>query len=259
MELTLYQIDAFTDQVFKGNPAAVCALDKWLNDDVLQAIAQENNLSETVFFVSTKVGFEIRWFTPLVEVDFCGHATLAAAFVLFECLDYQQPKIVFESKAGELFVSKEGDYFKMDFPRLKLKPYSLANDLLTAIAIQPKEILLDDNIVLVLESEQAVKDYQPNFEKLKLLPGNGLNITAEGDQCDFVSRYFAPKAGINEDPVTGSAHCALAPYWSDKLNKNSLKARQVSDRGGDVLCEVNESHVILRGQAVKYMQATINI
>lgn len=259
MELTLYQIDAFAEHVFEGNPAAVCPLESWLDDDVMQAIAEENNLSETAFFVANNTGFDLRWFTPTIEVDFCGHATLATAYVLFECLSYKQLEIKFNTRVGEFIVTKENDNFKMDFPRLELKPYRIDEDLINVLGFVPHEAMIGNDLVILMGSEHEVADYQPNFELLKLLPGRAVCITSESENYDFVSRFFAPKAGINEDPVTGSSHCALAPYWGHKLNKKLLKARQVSARGGDVLCHVNDSRVTLIGRAVIYMQGTINI
>jgi len=259
MELTLYQIDAFANEVFQGNPAAVCSLESWLDDDIMQAIAQENNLSETAFFVSNNTSFDLRWFTPTMEINFCGHATLAAAYVLFECLSYPLSEIKFNTRVGEFIVSKEENKFKMDFPRIELEHYTIDEDLINSLGLVPKEAMLGTDIVILLASEHEVVDYSPNFELLKTLPGQGVCITAAGVNYDFVSRFFVPKAGINEDPVTGSTHCALAPYWSDKLNKKHLSARQLSTRGGNVLCQVNNSRVTLRGQAVKYMQGTIYI
>ncbi len=259
MELSLYQIDAFTNKIFHGNPAAVCPLDSWLDDDVMQAIAQENHLSETAFFIPNNSAYDLRWFTPSIEIDFCGHATLAAAYVLFECLAYKKSSIVFNTQLGELRVSKEKEYFIMDFPRIDMTAYAMDEKLVSTFGVVPDEILIGADTVVVLPSEQAVIDYQADFELLKKLPGRGVSITAKGKEYDFVSRFFAPKAGINEDPVTGSAHCALAPYWSHKLNKKQLSARQVSFRGGDVFCLVGDERVTLRGQAVKYLQGTITI
>ncbi|MFV1982694.1 MAG: PhzF family phenazine biosynthesis protein [Thiohalomonadales bacterium] len=259
MELTLYQIDAFANKVFQGNPAAVCPLDNWLEDNIMQAIAQENNLSETAFFVSNDNGFDLRWFTPTMEINFCGHATLAAAYVLFECLSYPLSEIKFNTRVGEFIVSKEEKNFKMDFPLLELEPYTIDEDLINILGLVPQEAMIGTDIVILLASEHEVVDYSPNFELLKTLPGQGVCITAPGVNYDFVSRFFVPKAGINEDPVTGSTHCALAPYWCKKLNKKHLSARQLSTRGGNVLCQVNNSRVTLRGQAVKYMQGTIYI
>ncbi len=259
MYLEIYQVDAFTTEVFKGNPAAVCPLDSWLDDHIMQAIAQENNLTETAFFVYNDDGYDLRWFTPTVEIDFCGHATLAAAFVLFELLGYSQADIKFNTRVGEFIVSKENGRFKMNFPSLSLKPYDIDATLIKALGLTPLEAFIGEDIVVLLESEQQVLDFKANFGSLKTLPARGLSITAAGSKYDFVSRFFAPKSGINEDPVTGSVHCALAPYWSQKLNKTQLSARQVSARGGDVLCEVADDRVTLFGQAVKYLQGTIAI
>ena len=258
MELTLYQIDAFTNQVFKGNPAAVCPLNDWLLDTDLQAIAAENNLSETAFYVPAGAGFQLRWFTPKAEVDLCGHATLATAFVIFNLSDYADNTIKFETKSGELAVTKRDDWLVMDFPSQPGKPCATPALLIEGLGKAPVEVLSSKDYMAVFEAEEDVIDLKPNFDALSNLDLRGVMVTAKGKDVDFVSRFFAPRHGINEDPVTGSAHCALTPYWAGKLNKTKLSARQVSQRSGTIECELRGNRVILSGKAVKYMEGKIN-
>lgn len=257
MKIKQYQVDAFTTRIFSGNPAAVCPLDAWLGDDLLQAIAEENNLSETAFFVRTENGFRLRWFTPVAEIDLCGHATLAAAHVIFEMLGYAKPTIAFETRGGILTVEKKGALLVMDFPSVPPKPCVAPTTLLTGLGLQPVEILAADDYFVVLDSEDAVLSIKPDFAKLAELDLRGIIVTARGRDADFVSRFFAPKFGIPEDPVTGSAHCALTPYWSAKLGKQVLSARQVSKRGGNIQCELMGNRVMLAGHAVTFMEAEI--
>lgn len=257
--LKQYQVDAFAARVFEGNPAAVVPLDAWPDDGVLQAIAEENNLSETAFFVPSSSGFHLRWFTPVAEVNLCGHATLATAHVLFEILGYRQPVIAFETRGGELFVERQGSLLVMDFPALLPKPCATLDLLVESLGCQPVETLAAVNYVCAFESEARVRAIAPDFEKLRRLEPQGVIVTAPGQDRDFVSRYFAPKFGIPEDPVTGSAHCELTPYWAARLGKNRLSARQVSKRGGDVLCELQRDRVKLAGRAVTFMEAEIEI
>ncbi len=258
MELTLYQIDAFTDKVFKGNPAAVCPLERWLTDAELQAIAEENNLSETAFYVPAGAGFHLRWFTPKAEVDLCGHATLAAAFVIFNFSDYINKTVRFESRSGELAVTKGDDWLVMDFPSQPAKPCATPHLLLEGLGKTPIEVLSSVDYMAVFDTEEDVIALKPNFDALRKLDLRGLMVTAKGKEVDFVSRFFAPRYGINEDPVTGSAHCALTPYWADKLNKTKLSARQVSKRTGYIECELKGNRVFLSGKTVKYMEGKIN-
>ena len=257
MRIKQYQIDAFTTRIFGGNPAAVCPLDAWLEDSLLQAIAEENNLSETAFFVKTGNGFHLRWFTPVAEVDLCGHATLATAHVIFEMLGYAKPSIAFETRSGILTVAKNGSLLVMDFPSVPPAPCSTPDALLAGLGLQPVEVLAAADYLVVLDSEEAVRSVKPDFAKLAELDLRGVIVTAPGLNADFVSRFFGPKLGIPEDPVTGSAHCTLAPYWSAKLGKNILSARQISKRGGDIQCELNGNRVALAGHAVTFMEAEI--
>lgn len=257
MKIKQYQVDAFTTQIFGGNPAAVCPLDTWLKDDVLQAIAAENNLSETAFFVPTENGFHLRWFTPVAEVNLCGHATLATAHVLFEILGYAQTSIAFTTRSGILYVARSGSMLVMDFPAAQAKSCAPPAALLAGLGVQAVEVLAADDYFVVVDNEEGVRAIQPDFAKLSTLDLRGVCVTAQGNNVDFVSRFFAPKFGIPEDPVTGSAHCALTPYWAKYLNKSILSARQISKRGGDIQCELKGDRVTLAGHAVTFMEAEI--
>lgn len=257
MELTLHQIDAFTDKVFRGNPAAVCPLDSWLTDTDLQAIAEENNLSETAFYVPAEVGFHLRWFTPKAEVDLCGHATLAAAYVIFNFSDYTENIVNFKTRSGKLTVTKSNDLLVMDFPSQPGKPCETPRLLIEGLGNEPVEVLSSEDYLAVFENEDDVIALKPNFDALSKLDQRGVIVTAEGENVDFVSRFFAPRYGINEDPVTGSAHCALTPYWAGRLNKTKLSAKQVSTRTGTLECELKGDRVFLSGKAVDYMKGTI--
>lgn len=259
MKLKQYQVDAFTDKVFNGNPAAVVPLSSWAEDPLLQSIAEENNLSETAFFTSSKRGFKLRWFTPVREVDLCGHATLAAAHVIFEILGYREDTIVFETRSGELFVQRTGNRLEMNFPACPPKPCVRADTLIRGLGQDPIEVLAADDYVAVFDSEATIRAIAPDQALLRQLDLRGVVVTAPGTDVDFVSRFFGPKYGIPEDPVTGSAHCELAPYWADRLGKNSLSARQVSRRGGNIACQVKAERVILSGRAVTFMEAEIFI
>lgn len=260
MKLKIYQIDAFSKTLFGGNPAAVVPLESWLDDAVMQKIAQENNLSETAFFVPEGEGFGLRWFTPVSEVDLCGHATLASAFVLFEMLGFGGNMIIFETKSGKLTVTREADgMLAMDFPAEFVSVCETPKELAEAMGVTPIEALKGVDYVALLGSEREVLELKPDFAKLKELDGRGLIVTAKGETSDFVSRFFAPKLGIDEDPVTGSAHCALAPYWGKKLGKTTLNAQQLSIRGGEIECELRGDRVILKGYATKYMSGEIEI
>jgi PhzF family phenazine biosynthesis protein len=263
MELTLYQIDAFASEVFKGNPAAICPLEKWLPDAVLQAIAEENNLAETAYFVPNKEGFHLRWFTPRLEVDLCGHATLASAFVIFTELQPALNSVRFDSKSGPLFVNRNGELLTMDFPSWRLETYSDApRELIEGLGEQPLEIytaLPGTNYFTVFASEAELLSLKPNFSLLEELHPYGVIATAPGDKSDCASRYFAPSYGIPEDPVTGSIHSAITPFWSKRLNKKEIYARQVSARGGELFCEDKGDRVNISGRAVKYLEGKINI
>lgn len=262
MKLKIYQVDAFASKVFEGNPAAVCPLNEWLDDDILQKIAEENNLSETAFFVLSGNDAQLRWFTPLEEVDLCGHATLACAHVLYEHLEYSAPEINFHTKSGKLVVTKTQSGFSMDFPASMpaVVNSAIPADLINALGdVKPKQVMAAFDYIIVLHSEDEVKNLTPDFSKWLNIDLRGVVVTAPGNDVDFVSRCFFPKLRVNEDPITGSAHCELAPYWGSILNKNTLKARQVSTRSGLVYCELMNDRVILTGSAVDYMIGEITI
>lgn len=258
MHVPIYQVDAFTDQVFGGNPAAVCPLEKWLADDLLQKIAAENNLSETAFFVRHGEGYQLRWFTPEVEMDLCGHATLASAFVLFDQLGEPGDSISFATASGELRVKKEGSLLSMDFPARPPVPAAGNEQLNRALGIKPQEVWTSRDLLVLLGKEQDVAALQPDFPELAALENSfAVIVTAPGEQVDFVSRFFAPGAGIPEDPVTGSAHCTLIPFWAERLGKSRLKARQISPRGGELYCENLGERVKMSGSAVLYLRGEI--
>ena len=257
MKIKQYQVDAFSSRVFEGNPAAVCPLDFWLDDSVLQSIAAENNLSETAFFVSSPKRFKLRWFTPVSEVNLCGHATLATAHVIFEILGYTKPVITFETRSGELFVEKKVKLLEMNFPASPPTSCEILETLAEGLGERPIEVLVADDYMAVFDSEATIRTISPNQTLLGQLGLRGVIITAPGSDVDFVSRFFAPKFGIPEDPVTGSAHCSLAPYWASKLGKNILTARQLSKRGGHLTCELKADRVYLTGSAVTFMEAEI--
>ena len=264
MPLPIYQVDAFTDRPFAGNPAAVCPLENWLPDETLQAIAAENNLSETAFFVpepGPAADFALRWFTPTVEVDLCGHATLASAFVVMTILEPDRRSIRFSTNvAGGLTVTRTGDAdFAMDFPAARSEPVAPLPALNAAMGKAPSTLLDGPKWLAVYETAADIAALAPDFRAIAALDRDGVIATAPGDAVDFVSRYFAPAAGIDEDPVTGSAHCQLAPYWAERLGKTDLAARQISSRGGDVGCRVIEDRVILSGQAALYLVGAIHV
>lgn len=259
MQLQLYQVDSFASRVFEGNPAAVCPLSSWLSDAQMLAIAAEHNLSETAFFVPQDDGFSIRWFTPTVEVDLCGHATLAAAFVLFELHGYSNNIIVFYSKSGTLLVNREDDGLVLDFPMQLPRPCETPQAILAAFKATPMACFKAEDYIVVFEHEKDVREAEPDVEILKQLDLRGVSITAASQTYDFVSRFFAPNVGINEDPVTGSSFTQLAPVWMAILGKESLFAKQVSKRGGEVWCDVRGNRVRIKGRAVLYMRAQITI
>ena len=264
----LYQVDAFTDKLFSGNPAAVCILDKWLSDDLMQSIGNENNLAETSFIVPNGQNFEIRWFTPTVEVDLCGHATLASAFVLFNMLAHPASVIKFHSpRSGMLTVEKKDDLLFLDFPSdtLELIPIAIGSGeqnstIEKCIGVKPIELYKGKTDYLaVIDSEYSLQHLQPDFKEVSKLNARGLIVTAKGDSVDFVSRFFAPQSGIDEDPVTGSAHTSLIPYWSKRLGKTKLVANQLSKRGGQLLCEFKNERCIIGGKARLYLTGEINL
>lgn len=259
MKLDLYQVDAFAGKVFEGNPAAVCPLQDWLPDKQLRNIAMENNLSETAYFVEKGDTYRLRWFTPVAEVDLCGHATLASAHVLFEHLGYDKPEIVFDSNSGLLRVRKENGMLKMNFPATIGEQVDPPETLLDALGTGAEEVYKATDYMIVLESEDQVRKLDPNFFLLNKIDTRGIIVTAPGEDYDFVSRFFAPALGINEDPVTGSAHTMMTPYWSEKFGKKEMKARQISKRGGTVMCTMLGDRVEIAGKAVTYLEGLINI
>jgi len=261
-KLPLYQIDAFTDRLFSGNPAAVCMLDEWLPDLLMQQIAAENNLAETAFVVPVEEGFSIRWFTPAVEVDLCGHATLASAYVLFNILNFQGDEIRFFSpRSGLLKVSREKEMLFLDFPSDSLSEHpDMIPTVETCLGTRPLEIFRGKtDLVAVFEKEQDIRDIIPDLGSIARLEARGLIVTAPGDRVDFVSRFFAPQSGINEDPVTGSAHTSLAPLWHGKLGKTNMKAQQLSARGGSLSCEYRQDRCLIGGKAKLYLTGEIHI
>ncbi|MBI5558782.1 MAG: PhzF family phenazine biosynthesis protein [Deltaproteobacteria bacterium] len=259
MRIPIYQVDAFSSEVFSGNPAAVCVLDAWIDDRLLQSIAAENNLSETAFLVQTGSGFDLRWFTPVTEVALCGHATLASAFVLFTSRNWPADTVTFHTrKSGELSVTRQGDLLVMDFPARPASPLPLPAGLAEALRFTPERVFASaEDLLVVLESESAVRAVQPDFAALQRIECRGVIVTARGDRSDFVSRFFAPRFGVPEDPVTGSAHCVLTPYWATVLGKTSLHAFQVSQRGGELFCSTSGDRVIISGKAAAYLEGTI--
>lgn len=259
MTVPIYQADAFTDKLFGGNPAAVCPLTEWLPDETMQKIAIENNLAETAFFVKQDDGFALRWFTPEYEIDLCGHATLASAHIIFTELAYSKPSINFYTqKAGTLVVTKKDGLYTLDFPSRPPIPIELPNGLTEALGgKQPTAVLRSRDYFLVYDTEDEVADITPDFFALSKMDTVGVIITAPGKGVDFVSRFFAPGAGVPEDPVTGSAHCNLIPYWAKKLGKDKLHAYQISSRKGELWCENKGDRVLMSGKAVTYLKGEI--
>jgi PhzF family phenazine biosynthesis protein len=259
MKLKIYQIDAFTNKVFSGNPAAVCPLSNWLDDALMQNIAMENNLAETAFYVKSGNEYQIRWFTTTVEVDLCGHATLAAAFVLFNFENHAEAEIRFHSpRSGELIVTKQGDSFTLNFPSDTIEPVELTSELTAGFNIRPVEAYKGKtDFMLVFENESQIQKLVPSIDLILKVEARGLIVTAPGDKVNFVSRFFAPQSGINEDPVTGSAHTTLTPYWAQRLGKNELSAIQLSSRKGYLNCKYLNERVEISGQARLYLQGEI--
>lgn len=260
MNIDLYQVDAFASKPFEGNPAAVCPLETWLDDALLQAIATENNLSETAFFVPTESGYHLRWFTPSVEVDLCGHATLAAAWVIFNVLGDSAETLQFETRSGQLLVQRDGNELAMDFPAKVVEPLAMEAEVKAGLGINEIEaLLISDDIVVVVNDVQLIESLTPDMQQLKRLPGRGIVVTAKGSDVDFVSRWFGPKVGVEEDPVTGSAHTSLAPYWAKKLGKQQLTARQGGARKGALSCEIEGDRVIIKGRVAPYLKGVITL
>jgi PhzF family phenazine biosynthesis protein len=259
--LKIYQVDAFAEKVFTGNPAAVCPLDEWPDDQFMQNIAMENNLAETAFYVKSGDEYQLRWFTPTVEVALCGHATLATAFVLFNYENHKGDKIVFSTRqSGVLTVTREGDFLTLNFPADEIEPVEITPQMLYCFNSRPKVAFKGKtDHMLIFESEQQIRDIQPDLNKIRTLFDRGVIVTAMGDQVDFVSRFFAPNVGIDEDPVTGSAHTTLTPYWSSILGRKEMNAQQLSKRGGSLKCRYLNDRVEISGQARIYLIGEIKM
>lgn len=261
MKLPFFQVDAFTDRAFSGNPAAVIPLERWLPDELMLNIALENAVAETAFFVPLEDGFAIRWFTPEIEMDLCGHATLAAAHVIVRHLNLSASMVKFQSQSGELFVKTAGDLLTLDFPSRKPELCTVPAIILESVPEEPLEVLKARDYILVFDNETTIRSLVPDravLDRVNLDPG-GVAVTARGDEVDFVSRFFTPQASIFEDPVTGSAHCSLIPYWSEKLGKESMLALQLSPRGGKLFCQNAGDRVQVSGEAVTYLEGTITL
>lgn len=260
MTIRIYQIDAFADKMFSGNPAAVCPLDNWLPDETLQNIAMENNLAETAFYVNEKEGLRIRWFTPTVEVDLCGHATLATAFVLFNHENYGGDKIIFNSRSGPLTVTKSGNLLTLNFPLDTLVEVPTIPELEKGLGLKSiKTLKGKTDYMLVFENEEQIKNMSPDFKLIGTVQARGIIVTAKGNTVDFVSRFFGPQSGIDEDPVTGSAHTSLTPYWAQALNKIELDALQLSKRQGKLKCKLVGDRVEISGTAISFMTGTVHL
>ena len=260
MTILIYQVDAFTLGPFSGNPAAVCPLDAWLDDDTMQNIAAENNLAETAFIVPSEDGYDLRWFTPTVEVDLCGHATFAAGYVVLNHLQPALESVAFETISGKLTVTRDGDRLSMDLPARAPAPIPVSEALSDALGKVPSEVHLSRDVLAVFDDEATVHNLSPDQAKLLALDeGFGVIVTAKGDAVDFVSRFFGPKAGVAEDPVTGSAHCTLVPFWADRLCQSQLLAHQISPRGGELHCELRGDRVIMSGHCVLFLTGSIHL
>ena len=258
MNIPYYHVDAFTSNIFGGNPAVVCPLESWLDDALLQHIAAENYVPETAFFVRTGDRYHLRWFTPKVEMDLCGHATLASGHIILSFLTPEADSVTFDSASGPLNVERAGDMLALDFPSRPPKPAGTPAILAEALGNAPREVLADRDLVAVFDREDDIRRMSPDMNKLRQITDwFAVIVTAPGDTVDFVSRFFAPNAGIPEDPVTGSAHCELTPYWSARLGKKTLDARQLSPRGGVLRCEDRGERVRIAGQAVLYGRGEI--
>jgi PhzF family phenazine biosynthesis protein len=259
MKLALYHLDAFTSRVFAGNPAAVVPLERWLDTHTLQAIAAENNLSETAFLVGGGREYEIRWLTPATEVDLCGHATLASAHVVMTKLESGSKVVSFRSKSGPLVVTREEDLLALDFPARPPQPLPVSEALVMALGRRPREVWTARDVMAVFDGEEEIRSLRPDQDRLGELECFGVIATAPGHDVDFVSRFFAPRQGVPEDPVTGSAHCTLVPYWARRLGKPRLHALQVSARGGELHCEDRGDRVKIAGRVATYLEGTIEI
>lgn len=260
MRIPMFQVDAFAGRLFSGNPAAICPLEKWLPAQTMQAIAAENNLAETAFFAPEGTGYRLRWFTPTIEMDLCGHATLASAYVVMNCLDGDDVRsVAFETASGTLTVTRDGDLYSLDFPSRPPERCDVHPRLIDALGTVPVEVLAARDYMVVYRTEDEVRSLQPNLELLASMDRFAVIVTAPGTDYDFVSRFFAPAHGVPEDPVTGSAHCTLIPYWSRRLGKTELRAYQASRRGGEVFCELRGDRVRISGKGVLYLQGFIDV
>ena len=262
MHIDIYQIDAFTNTLFGGNPAAVCPLKEWLPDSMLLNIAKENNLAETAYFIHKHDNvFHLRWFTPEIEIDLCGHATLASAYVILNCLDYDFETVVFKTMSGNLTVSRKEEFLEMDFPSRPPQVSELPEIIKKSLSKQPNKVYKARDYLLLYDSENDIKHLKVSasiLEGINLDPG-GIIVTAEGNKSDFVSRFFTPGATVFEDPVTGSAHCTLVPFWAERLHKTKFHAFQISERKGELFCKLVDNRVYIKGTAIKYLQGTIDI
>ena len=252
-----FEVFAFTNRMFAGNPAGVCLLEEFLPDEQLQAIATENNLADTAFLVGRGERFDLRWMTPAVEVDLCGHATLAAAHILFQHRGFALEAIRFDTKSGELVVKRAAGRLELDFPSRPAEEGGDSGAVAKSLGASPEKVLRGRDYFAIFPSQEAVAALQPDFEAVARLDAQGIVVTGPGEDCDFVSRYFAPAAGIPEDPVTGSTHCTLIPYWAERLGKRELFARQISPRGGELFCEDRGERVGIGGEAITYVEGKI--
>jgi PhzF family phenazine biosynthesis protein len=259
MKLPLYQVDTFTSRLFGGNPAAVVLMDEWLPDDVLAAIAAENNLAETAYVIPRAEPMPLRWFTPKLEVDLCGHATLATADVLFRHRFPERERLSFETRSGQLTVARDGERLSMDFPSRPGMPVEVTEELVAALGRRPREAYRSRDLMAVFEKESDVREIEPDLQRIWAIDAFAIIVTAPGTEVDFVSRFFTPRAGIPEDPVTGSAHCTLIPYWAARLGKTELTARQLSRRGGELYCRLRGERVDIAGRAVEYLKGEITV
>ncbi len=259
MTIPYFEVAAFTNRPFAGNPAGVCLLERWLPDETMQAIAAENNLAETAFLVPRAGGFDLRWMTPTVEVDLCGHATLASGHALFRHRDYPGKTIYFQTRSGELTVERDEEKLVLDFPSLPAEPVAVTSEIRVALGAEPVGLLQGRDYIALFSSQREIADVQPDLDRITRLDRQGVVVTAPGDDCDFVSRYFAPAAGIPEDPVTGSTHCTLIPYWAERLGNRELFARQISARGGELFCADRGERVSIGGEAVTYVEGRIHL
>ena len=259
MDIPFYQVDAFARRLFTGNPAAVCPLNQWLDDATLQNIAMENNLAETAFFVREAEGYRLRWFTPVVEMDLCGHATVASAWVLMNKVEHGLNEVMFQSRSGPLGVRREGSLYALDFPSRPPERIEKRHDLIEALGAEPDELWQSRDLMAVFSDEQHVRALAPDMTKIAALDSHAVIVTACGREADFVSRFFAPALGVPEDPVTGSAHCNLIPYWASVLGKTTLVAHQLSKRGGELFCELRGDRVKIAGEACLFVSGHIHL